>query len=68
MTLEQRLQRLESIEAIKQLKHRYLRACDNKDPAAVRDCYLEGEIELDFSRVGSFATRDELVEVFAALA
>ena len=68
LTLEQRLLRLESIEAIKQLKHRYLRACDNKDPAAVRDCYVEGGIELDFSRVGSFANRDELVEVFATLA
>lgn len=68
LTVEQRLQRLESIEAIKQLKYRYLRACDNQDPAAVKACYAEGEIELDFGRVGTFRTRDELVEVFSALA
>ena len=68
LNVEQRLQRLESIEAIKQLKYRYLRACDNQDPAAVKACYAEGEIELDFGRVGAFRTRDELVEVFSVLA
>ena len=68
LTVEQRLGRLESIEAIKQLKHRYLRACDNQDPAAVKACYAEGDIELDFGRVGSFRNRDELVETFSNLA
>ena len=68
LTVEQRLRRLESIEAIKQLKHRYLRACDNQDPAAVKACYAEGDIELDFGRVGSFRNRDELVETFSNLA
>lgn len=68
LTMEQRLRRLESIEAIKQLKHRYLRACDDQDPAAVRGCYAEGDIELDFGRVGSFRSRDELVETFSNLA
>ena len=28
MTLEQRIARLEALEAIRQLKHRYLNACD----------------------------------------
>ena len=68
LTVEQRLRRLESIEAIKQLKHRYLRACDNQDPAAVKACYAEGDIELDFGRVGAFSSRDELVETFSNLA
>ena len=68
LTMEQRLRRLESIEAIKQLKHRYLRACDNQDPAAVRGCYAEGDIELDFGRVGSFRSRDELAKTFSNLA
>ena len=39
MTLEQRLSRLEAIEAIKQLKARYFHACDRKESAAVRDCF-----------------------------
>lgn len=68
LTIPQRLQRLESIEAIKQLKYRYLRACDRQDPAGVKDCYAEGEIELDFGRVGTFGSRDELVEAFSNLA
>jgi len=67
-TLAQRLRWLESIEAIKQLKHRYLRACDQKDPAAVGECYVPGEVDLDFGRVGRFRSRDELVAVFAQLA
>ena len=67
-TTDQRLYRLESIEAIKQLKYRYLRACDRKDPDTVKHCYAEGEIDLDFGRVGTFRSRDHLVKVFSNLA
>ncbi|MEO3825704.1 nuclear transport factor 2 family protein [Actinomadura sp. B10D3] len=38
--LAERIARLEAIEEIKALKHRYLRACDAKDPAAFRDCFV----------------------------
>lgn len=68
LSVEQRLRRLESIESIKQLKYRYLRACDNKDPATIKQCYESGEIALDFGRVGTFRSADELVQVFTALA
>ena len=37
MTLEQRIARLEAIEAIKQLKYAYFHACDTKQPARVRE-------------------------------
>ena len=36
MNLEQRIARLEAIDAIKQLKARYFFACDNKQPELVR--------------------------------
>ena len=68
MDIEQRLHRLESLESIKQLKYRYLRACDHQQPEVVRECYAEGEIALDFGRVGTFTSRDELVDIFASLA
>ena len=45
LTPEQRLLRLESIEAIKRLKYRYLRACDKKDPAAIKACTLLSSVE-----------------------
>ena len=40
MGIEERLQRLEDDRAIRDLKARYLRACDSKDPETVRDCLL----------------------------
>jgi len=68
MTLEQRIERLEAIEAIKQLKARYFHACDTKQPDRVRDCFAEGDINLVYGRIGSFGHRDELVAVFRKLA
>lgn len=65
--LEARLQRLEDIEAIRQLKSRYLFCCDRKDPQGVRDCFAPGEVIIDFGRVGVFNNRDQLVEVFTKL-
>ena len=51
MSTEDRLQRLEgeldrlrALEDIRQLKARYLNACDRQDPEAVRDCFAEGEV------------------------
>ena len=42
MTLEQRIARLEALEAIRQLKHRYLNACDLKEVESIRDCFATG--------------------------
>tara|TARA_R110001592_G_scaffold363396_2_gene687721 strand:+ start:146214 stop:146723 length:510 start_codon:yes stop_codon:yes gene_type:complete len=60
--LEARLQQLEDIEAIKRLKARYLNACDQQDPEAVRACFLEGEVEIDMSSFGHCRNRDEFVD------
>ncbi len=35
-----RLARLEAADAIRALKLRYLRACDDKDPEAMRACFV----------------------------
>ena len=66
-TLQQlslRLQRLEAIDAIKQLKARYLMACDTKQPEQMRDCFLDGDIVIDYGPVGRFSHRDQLVDTF----
>ncbi len=58
MNLEQRLERLEALEAIRQLKHRYLNACDLKDVEAIRACFATGEVLIDYGPLGVFKDRE----------
>lgn len=64
MELEARIARLEAIEAIQQLKHRYFRACDTKQLDVMRDCFVDGPMHIDYGAVGTFAHRDALVALF----
>lgn len=66
--LEQRLSRLEAIREIERLKYRYLRACDAKDPDAIRECFVHDGAELDYGPLGKLAGRDALVDVYTSLA
>ena len=68
MTVEQRLQQLEALEAIRLLKHRYLNACDLKDVEAIRNCFAEGEILIDYGPLGTFADRDSFVALYEQMA
>ncbi|MBF6988178.1 nuclear transport factor 2 family protein [Cupriavidus sp. IK-TO18] len=63
-----RLSRLEAADAIRALKLRYLRACDDKDPEAMRACFVPENAHIHYDRIGSFAGRDALVQCFAELA
>ncbi len=67
-SLEQRVARLEAIEAIKALKATYFAACDKKDPSLVRSCFADGDIDLQYGRVGDYTSADAMVEVFSKLA
>lgn len=67
-SLEQRIARLEAIEAIKQLKARYFQACDNKLPDEVRACFMDGEVDIRYGRIGDFNNADDMVAEFARLA
>ena len=64
LPLADRLARLEDREAIRELKSRYLAACDAKDPAGMRACFVDGPVHVDFGPVGTFDRADALVEVF----
>lgn len=66
-SLEQRLLALEEREAIRELKARYLAACDGKDPAAMRACFADGEVAIDYGVIGCFNRADALVEIFTQL-
>ncbi len=65
-----RLRRLEDIEAIKQLKHRYFIACDGKDAEGFKQCFVEGagQVQIAFGRIGDFNDRDALTATFSKLA
>ena len=60
--LETELERLRAIEDIRQLKARYLNACDRQNPEAVRHCFAEGEVVIDMSYFGHCSNRDEFVD------
>ncbi len=67
-SLAQRLDRLEAADAIRALKLRYLRACDDKDPEAMRACFVAEGAHIHYDRIGTFAGRDALVQCFTELA
>ncbi len=67
-SIEQRLQRLEDIEAIRALKARYLFSCDRKDPAGMRACFADGKVHIDFGVVGRFDRADALVKIYTDIA
>ncbi|HSW11992.1 MAG TPA: nuclear transport factor 2 family protein [Solimonas sp.] len=62
--LERRLQKLEDAEAIRTLKARYLVACDRKDTVAMRSCFADGKVHIDYGVVGTFDNADTLVQLF----
>lgn len=67
-TLEQRIQVLEDVESIKKLKARYLHGCDRKQVEVIRECFVEGEVVIDYGDVGVFKHRDGLIDVFQSKA
>lgn len=68
LNLEQRVAQLEALEAIRQLKHRYLNACDLKEVETIRACFASGPVLIDYEAVGRFEDRDSFVDLYASLA
>ena len=67
LAVADRLQFLEDREAIRELKSRYLAACDAKDPKGMRACFVDGPVHIDFGVIGTFDRADALVEIFTAI-
>ncbi|WDF74321.1 nuclear transport factor 2 family protein [Novosphingobium sp. KACC 22771] len=63
MTVEERLQRLEDDRAIRDLKARYLRACDTQDPEMVAATLLP-EVVVAFEGFPPFDSRDAFIAVY----
>ena len=62
--LAARIAALEDIEAIRQLKARYLRGCDLKLPEVVRDTLLPDGAVIAYEGFPPFDSRDAFVAVF----
>ncbi len=67
MTLEERLQRLEDDRAIRDLKARYLRACDMKDPDTVLDTLSPKGAIIDYEGFPPFSNREDFVAIYRQL-
>ena len=66
--LQRRLQALEDLNAIKDLKGRYLRACDRKRPDEMRDCFVPQGVLIEADGFPSFHDREGWVQLFTELA
>lgn len=67
MGIEERLQRLEDDRSIRDLKSRYLRACDTKDPEGVRDTLLPDGAVIAYDGFPAFDNRDDFVAIYAQM-
>ncbi|MFK8019310.1 MAG: nuclear transport factor 2 family protein [Pseudomonadales bacterium] len=67
LNLEQRITRLEDIEAIKQLKLRYFYACDARDVAGVRACFTAKDLLIDAGFIGQYTKVEDFTDMFASM-
>jgi len=63
MSIEDRLLQLENDRAIRDLKMRYLRASDAKDPEAMRNCFT-ADAKILFDGFPPFEARDPFIEIY----
>ena len=66
--MEMRLQTLEDMQAIQELKARYLRACDRKQPDIMRECFVEKGAMIEADGFPAFTDREDWVDTFTRLA
>lgn len=66
--LEQRIQKLEDIELIRQLKARYFHSCDRKNINGIKNCFSANEVHIDYGALGVFNSREEFLALYEALA
>lgn len=67
LSLDQRIARLEDVEAIKQLKARYFFACDERDVAGVKACFTNTDLLIDAGFIGQYTRAEDFADVFASM-
>ena len=66
LDLAKRIERLEAIEAIRQLKARYFNCCDSRDPEGASQCFADGDVLIDMGHIGLFRHRDQFAALYRA--
>ncbi|MEV0358744.1 nuclear transport factor 2 family protein [Nocardia sp. NPDC050697] len=66
--LARRLDDLDRIAAIEQLKYRYLRACDAKDATAFRACFVRSGARIDYGPLGRYDDAEPMAALFGRVA
>ena len=64
MDVSKRIESLEAISAIKDLKFKYWKACDTKKPIAVLKCFHADKVKIDFEDFGIFHSAQDMVEKY----
>ncbi len=59
---------LARIEAIKQLKYRYWRACDARDVNGFRSCFIARGARIDYGPLGTFDDAEPMAKIFEQIA
>jgi hypothetical protein len=61
------IQRIEAIKAIyniKELKFRYWKACDAKEPIKILECFCSDNVHIDFEDFGTFSSAQDMVNKY----
>ncbi len=66
-SLERRITILEDIESIKQLKLRYLYACDMRNVAGVLACFTKTDCLIDAGFIGRYERAEDFAAVFESM-
>ncbi|TAM88516.1 MAG: nuclear transport factor 2 family protein [Jatrophihabitans sp.] len=67
-SLDDRVAALEHVQAITALKYRYWRACDAKDPDAMRECFVRRGARIEYGPMGSYDDVAGLIDIFTRIA
>ena len=62
--ISERIEALQAINLIKNLKFRYWNACDLKKPADISGCFCSDEVYINFEEFGTFSAAKDMVEKY----
>ena len=62
--IETRIEAIQAIGEIKNLKYKYFNACDSKKPADILKCFESNRVHIDFEDFGVFFSAEDMVEKY----
>ena len=62
--IKERIERIQAINNIKNLKFKYWNACDSKKPTDILECFYNEKIYINFEDFGIFASAKDMVKKY----